>query len=590
MIVSTTIGGIDVELFLVEPDWIEPVSLELNIDVDASMGETGKEARQPESLHPRYKMSFTPDWTQSDLEDIQTLAATVGTKRIAMPIFPDTRDDITDDFLFSGQHYVSWDGAGSYAVDANTYDNVAPLMFGYLGDIDVRGITDEVGKQTINFFEDSPWSHRVSIVSAAVDGTFTLEPNRVGTQQKYVTPIEHKDFGQGRERLLENQEDSFKYEQSGSFLTLGLTETAYLLNFWADKKGRLNSFTCSAFFQPSTATAETPDAFKVRFKGEKLKLDFKGRDNASTNLSFIQLPWELANPDDEVSSPRCYAFDFAFGVPGKSNIRLIDWEQAVTISSNSYSPYKMTMQSMTMGTRLFNEEAVIAYAHEADNPLLEFVEGGLERLVTLTILEGDPSTPSTFSTVFVGSLKSLSGKGRSLTAKFAAFGGLFEKRLPGFAIQAKCNYVFGDANCGVNVAALGSTGTSTSSDLSANDYKLEVNGLSGTLTAANDPDGNPGDRFAGGYIEVGSGDNYQIRLIRKTEAGSAGTDRIFTLNRPVDSVKLDASDGNVTAYPGCGGSKWQCLDQWSNYANFGGHPFVPEKLDAVQGETPSVGK
>ena len=48
MIVSTTIGGIDVELFLVEPDWVDPVSLELNIDVDASMGETGKEARQPE--------------------------------------------------------------------------------------------------------------------------------------------------------------------------------------------------------------------------------------------------------------------------------------------------------------------------------------------------------------------------------------------------------------------------------------------------------------------------------------------------------------------------------------------------------------
>jgi hypothetical protein len=147
MIVSTTIDGIPVELLIIPPDWTDSVSLEIGIAVDSRSGQSGKESRRPESLHPRFKMTFTPDFTAADSEDIVTMKATIGAKRVAVPVFPDTQSAITDDFIFSGQHYVSWNDAGTlYAVDADTYSNVAPLLFGYIENNQYEAKTETVGR------------------------------------------------------------------------------------------------------------------------------------------------------------------------------------------------------------------------------------------------------------------------------------------------------------------------------------------------------------------------------------------------------------------------------------------------------------
>jgi hypothetical protein len=756
MIVSTTIDGIDVELVIIEPDWSYPVNIEMGIAIDSSIGETGKESRHPESLHPRFKLIYSPDWLSTHSEDLITLRATVGTKRIAMPIHADTRTAISDTFLFEGAHYVSWNDAGTlYAVDADTYPNVAPLVFGYLENNKFQAKTDEVGATSITFVEDCPYSHRVKIKAVDTDETFTLDPEWTQITEDLNSPIEYKELGLGRERSVESRESVFHYEMDAGFHMLDVAEIGYMLSFWYQHKGRLHPFTVPAWFQPAAATEETPDAYFARFRGENLKLQFTTSTVASTTTGFVQVPWELNNsgvehatdwlfedssqwtgfdanvtvvappggitnmpervvrivpadfttdrailtpaisaaeddtvvisamvakadsivlgkaprlgikvynssdalivdtfmtapasmseaagkltftytfpatssyykaffaspyingtvPGDAysyfgdpsvmhyksgaevlletpVQAPRCYAFDFSFDVPSKENIRLLDWERSIDVSGNTYSPYRMTVEDLTMGTRMFSEQATISYSHETDNPLIEYVLGGLERLVTLTLREGNPNRPDSFTTVFVGKLKSLTGKGRSLRAIFTAFGGIFENRLPGFVIQSKCNYILGDTNCGINLASLVATASCDSGDLSDGNMKILCASMSGTLTTINDPDSNPGDRFAGGYLTVGDDDSYQIRYIRKTTIGT-GSDRTFTLNRPLDPDKLDASDGVVSVYPGCGGASWECSGFWSNYVNFGGHPFVPEKLDSVQGERPSIGK
>jgi hypothetical protein len=755
MIVSTTIGGIPVELFLIEPDWTQNVTLELGIAVDATEGETGKEERQPESFHPRFKMDFTPDWKASDSEDLITMKATIGYKRVAIPIFPDTQTDISDNFILEGIHYVSWDGAGSYAVDANTYDNVAPLAFGYFTNNQFGAINETIGKTSLTFIEDCPYSHRVKIVPVTVDANFGLEPNWSNFSEVLKSPIEFSEVGQGRQRIIENRESVFRYEMAADFTVLDQAEISYLLSFWYQKKGRLHSFNVPAWFQPATATPETPDAYRARFKGERLLLEFYNPNVARCQLGFIQLPWELndsgteqvtdwlfedtsnwsgfdANvtiedvsggvtgmpekvvkivPEDYTnqrgfisqsisgvendtvvisamvakadsitiaSGPRLgikvynsidvliadelmtepvgtsldaqmlsytyvlpananyykasflqpsleatvpgdayayfgdcsvihykdgaevlsekpvqsghgYAFQFDYEVPGKSSVRFVDWERSIEIGGITFDPYRMTVESLSMGTRLFNEEAKISYSHESDNPLLEFVIGGMERLVSLTLYEGNPNRPDSFAPVFVGKLKSLNGKGRKLIANFSAFGSAFENKIPGFTIQSRCNYMLGDANCKKDLATLEAVGTAGSVDLSENNQRIFVHTLSGTLTTVNDPGSNPGDRFAGGYLVIGTADNYQIRYIRKT-INEGGTNRSFIVNRPIDPTKVDDSDGNVHVFPGCGGNSWECSGFWDNYVNFGGHPYVPERLDTVSGKTPIVGK
>ena len=747
MIVSTTIGGIPVELFLIEPDWNNTFDIDMKIDVDATMGQTGKEVRHPESFHPKFKFTFTPDWTQQDSDDIITKLSTLGTKVIAMPVFADTQSDITDAFTFKGQHYVSWNDAGQWVVDASTYTYVAPLAFGYIDNPTFQGITDVIGKTSITFVEDAPFTHRLSIEPQTVGNDFTLVPESKSVRTTPLSPLERRQLGRGREKAISRQEDKFRYEMDATFKMLDVSEIGYMAFFWYQQRGRLHSFNVPAFFQPAANTPDTPDAYRARFRGESLKLSFKTPSVATCSVGFIQLPWELNDSvfeentdkffDDEswwdtfadgnmsvvtgisemphrcariaphstvvkqistplltgyasgeivkasvlvkedgnlsnnvrieivafnssdtlitsfstqnvtpttsaqvmevewtlpantakikvnfgvhtdgttegyayfgdlvvkhlksgvatleeepVQAPECFAFQFDFDVPGKSSIYYVDWEDSVDIGANTHDPYKMTVESMTKGSSLFKEEAVLTYQHSSDNPLLAFVEGGMERLVNIIVYEGNPLRPTTFSPVFYGTLKTLRGKERKLTATFTPFGGLFDKKLPGWNIQAQCNNRFCDVNCKLSISSFKSEATAiTSSSLSNGDMRIRCNGLTGTLTNPTDPDSNPGDRFAGGYLEIGSGDNYQIRMIRKTVA-HAGTDRSFDLNRPMDGAKLDASDGNIDVYAGCGGTKWECTF-YGNYVNFGGFPFVPEKLDTVQGETPKAGK
>lgn len=590
MIVSTTIGGIPVELFLVDPDWKKNFNMEATIPVDSTMGQTGQEERHPESLHPRFKISFTPDWKQTDSEDIVTLAATIGTKRIAMPVFADTRSAISDTFIFSGQHYVSWNDAGQWVIDADTYDYVAPLVFGYLESNSFNAITDVIGQTSITFIEDAPYSHRLSIVDTTVTEDFTLDPEPKSVKTTLKSPLIRDDIGRGREKALGRQEDVFRYELESSFKLFGQTEITYFLSFWNQKKGRWKSFNVPAFFQPATNTPDTPDAYRARFRGETLKISFKKPDVAIVNPGFIQAPWELnGDAADFEKDPKCYAFEFQFDIPGKSSLYFIDWESSVTIDSNVHNPYKMTVNGLSMGSRLFKEEATLVYEHASDNPLLAFVEGGLERNVSLIVKEGDPQVPASFTTVFVGTLQSLKGKERKLSATFSPFGGLFNRRLPGFKIQHHCNYRFCNANCKLSISSFKSEAASIdSADLSNEGYTVRCNSLTGTLTNPTDPGAGTGDRFANGYLEIGTGDDYQIRMIKKTTV-HAGTDRSFDLNRPLDSSKLDNSDGNIDVYAGCGGTKWEC-EFYNNYVNFGGHPFVPDKLDTVNGQRPKAGK
>ena len=748
MIDPITVNGLPAELILILPDWSDPVSLELGVPVDIDRGKSGKEIRRPEGLHPRFKMTFTPDWLKDDSADISTMRAGLAKKRVAVPIFPDTQSSIADEFMFVGQHYISWNDAGTlYAIDADTYTNAAPLAFGYIENNEFVAKTDEIGRTSLIFIEDCPYSHRIKLSVAPTTKSFTLDPDwKSDPIQRLVSPLKRTDIGKGREKQIEEEEDVFSYEMSANFLLMDQSELKYLLSFWYQMKGRLYPFTVPAFFQPATGAPATPDAYFARFRGEALRIQFRAPLVGSSTLGFIQLPWELNDsgveyvtdksfedatqwdgfglseidtatgisgmPDQvariapnigsdrqletlsldaavgdlvrasvlmsedgslsntmkliivafnsghsvlgsvttslasptttpeiveaeytlpastdhfEVNlqvttdgttggfgyfgdmsvvlfksgaevleetpnqTPNTYAFDFSYQIPGKANERLIDWERDTDIGGNTFTAYKMTMGALSKGSRLFNEQATIEYAHEADNPLLQYVEGEMERLVTLTVSEGNPMRPETFKTVFIGTLKRISLKGRKVKAAFTAFGGLFDVKLPGFLIQDQCNYLLGDANCKISLASLEASGSSTSANLSNGDMEIEVPAMTGTLTTANDPNVVAGDRFAGGYLFFGSDANYQIRYIKKTTIG-AGNDRTFTVNRPIDGTKLDASDGVIHVFPGCGGTEWECTDQWSNFVNFGGHLYVPEKLDTVRGASPKVGK
>jgi hypothetical protein len=81
--------------------------------------------------------------------------------------------------------------------------------------------------------------------------------------------------------------------------------------------------------------------------------------------------------------------------------------------------------------------------------------------------------------------------------------------------------------------------------------------------------------FAGGWIELGSGTDFESRFI--ADAGSydiSGNGFIeLTLSTPLG--RIPAVDEEVFLFPGCDGKRGTCKDKFGNYTRFGGFPHMP---------------
>lgn len=121
--------------------------------------------------------------------------------------------------------------------------------------------------------------------------------------------------------------------------------------------------------------------------------------------------------------------------------------------------------------------------------------------------------------------------------------------------QRQCPHVLYGARCGVDKAAHDVAGTVSA-----------ISGSALTITAAgSSPDGH----FAGGYLEFQpSAGVYERRFIE------AHTGSTITLMGSAFGLAVSSS---VTLYPGCDHTLATCNSKFSNAANYGGMPFMPEQ-------------
>ena len=189
------------------------------------------------------------------------------------------------------------------------------------------------------------------------------------------------------------------------------------------------------------------------------------------------------------------------------------------------------------------------------NPLNSYFPFPPQRSLRVTVREWRQGLTAA-KVLFAGQVKSVSLQGRRIAAKCETLLADVDRRGPHFRVQAKCQYVFGDAaTCRFNITGAKHTGTITA----ISGKTITVSGLSG---AAN--------YWANGYVRaVGSTGKAEVRTIG---ASSGGT---VTMAHRWDRVLVGAS---VDVYPGCDLSAATCLTKWANFANFGGHPKVDDNL------------
>jgi len=126
----------------------------------------------------------------------------------------------------------------------------------------------------------------------------------------------------------------------------------------------------------------------------------------------------------------------------------------------------------------------------------------------------------------------------------------YSRTIPRHKYQGLCNHVLYDGGCKIVKTSYQYVGT--------------INVISGNTITVNGLETAKGDGWAtGGYIELGSGEDYRMVLDQSGD--------VLKLMLPFNG----STGQSVTVYAGCDHTLDTCDSKFSNAVNYGGFPFVP---------------
>ena len=169
-------------------------------------------------------------------------------------------------------------------------------------------------------------------------------------------------------------------------------------------------------------------------------------------------------------------------------------------------------------------------------------------------------------------------KGSRIRAQCVSAGLLFDRKIPRFLLQQRCNYSLFAAGCTLLQSNWKFTATVSNPGTVGYPFTFELSSLA-RVTGSTPTYFT--DWFAGGWIEFGTGANTQRRPILRSTNPVAG---VLTVTISRDPVPFPSIGNTVVLYPGCDGRKESChayngttnpQGKFDNFSNFGGHPFVP---------------
>jgi uncharacterized phage protein (TIGR02218 family) len=253
------------------------------------------------------------------------------------------------------------------------------------------------------------------------------------------------------------------------------------------------------------------------------------------------------------------------------------------VSSETYNPAQISCDQSTRSLKPQDEKAQVKMAYIAGTLAADWIPGRLFGVVTLSIWQCDPATPSGRTLIFTGFVTSVAPEGNLLTVTATLFGTLLDRRLPSWVYGPTCNtYVF-SSDCGLAEATYRSAGTAARADLSADGRTLTIHSVTGWGSPA------AANFFAGGILRTGSGRQAQVVTIVSSTIVSGGQLNVV-LNRPLWADMITVGSQAVQLVPGCDGQASTCATKFSNYANFRGMPFIPEFLAVHDVAAPPTSK
>ena len=321
-----------------------------------------------------------------------------------------------------------------------------------------------------------------------------------------------------------------------------------------------------------------------RFSRPAVMLEWISPDYASAQVPMTELPNEYTAPANEtigttigLLAPRCYLYAFSQVIGGVAYGEYVtSHEFDQNDGTNMFSSALINHGEITQGLRLDQDEVEITVDITAVAVLLQMATMQCMSPLYVQIIsattDGHNATAETI--VFSGEITKASVKGNRIKAAAVSAGSTFDRQTPRFLFQLDCNH--GLFNAGCTLVAANWKFSAAIAALAAGGYPFayEISGLAGVGMSANAVAAAAASYFAGGWIEFNAGAELERRaILDNTAFAGVSVTSMLTLDR--DPVVIPIIGTGVTLYPGCDLTYPTCQGKFNNYANFGGHPFMP---------------
>lgn len=578
-------AGTPVQVWLHQPNTKRWIDLEYNLRTDLVRSESDREDRL---LGPSLRISqkSVHVLTGASAADFRKALATLGDKRVAVPLWVDCRPVAQYSTRVHTARYW-WDfEEGEIVPDVfvpglSPEKVVAPLLFGRLKERpEAKAENRVLGEYEFQIDEDGPWDWRCGVHGIDSPGQEfpALAPAWTRVSDLSGDRIELSDVGQSRERAVSGSEAPARWGQEAAFVLPDRGSIRTLLTHFAlTSHGRHASFVVPAWFRPHTAsTPETPSAYVARYGADQMRLRFRNQVLAETTIKLWQVPWELNPPEGEIFAQEraiAYLYRFEYLVPPHSGGPVLhqytSWERALQINvgsgSDEWEPAKIEHSDVRFDLRGTDSLTLMTRFQDA-NPVQLIWMGRDEAPVIVRIFEVDPlqTNGPRLREVFAGEVGEVSQDGEQLKAKVGDPAG---RRVPRLLVQRLDNHPVFAPESGVNRESYARTAKVLDSWFGGRKLLLEW-----TDEGPHQDD----DWFSGGWVEHGVGASWRFRAIAKHyREPDESSDLHVDLERPLEGV--EAGD-MVTLLPGYDG-RWETAQSkfalGSAHYNFAGMPHVP---------------
>lgn len=572
---ATTINGESVLLLPTEPTWEDKVRLQLTLRSDVVRTLSGRALLYQLDHAPRWQLSLSYDIDHDTAAAWRTGLREDPDRRVAIPLWP--HYGLSDAYAARWVDAANWWRADTGAIVAagsvsglpsGTY--VAPVLIGRITRRpSLKALEPWLGTFALEIEEEGPIAGAITLVDQSLSSASwptALEPAWTQIVEQIEVQVDTDALGQGREPVLIGVEAPAAFSQEAEF-ALEPADAAVLADFFRLQGGRAGVFTAPAWFTPGTVSTYNPIGYSARFGGEELALDFYEPNLAEAKVKLVEVP---VPGDTATAAQPVYLYRLRYDVPasagGPLDETITSHEAQITYGSQDYLPGRIEHGSIEQTWEFGRVSVDLRCALGDSAHLLRQWRREHEAPLTLEIFEAYPSGSPSPVPIFSGRVGAVSLQDRVFQAEA---GDLPSADFPRLRVQRADNLAPWSALQGSDPADYA---------VSATVYDLSGHQLRVTFAS----DSYAADYFAWGWLAIGTGADYQRRVIVWQAKTAGDPARTLKLDRPLrGTISPGAS---LTLYPGYNGD-WTAAKSLfttdSAYLNFIGFPYVPDHAPEI---------